>query len=1004
MPRKINVIFPLLLAFCMTTIFPPSLAADYVFNADLGKFVRADAEFFETAAEQFEHAKELEEKKAYKDAEAAYNFVYRKFPDSPLAQEAIMRIGAVQEKEAKYNQAFQSYQVLIDNYPQSAYTNEVLEKQYQIGNMFLSGKKGKILNLPILPARAEAVKVFKKINENAPFSEYGIKALYQLALTYKKKKENADAILTFQKFIDNYPTHELIPEAYFQLAELSYNRSMSRNNDRRLYKEAKERLNDFLRRYPNTADTERVARYLVNLDERDAESLYNIALYYEQTGYLDSAIVYYEELVATYPELGWAKKAKKRLGSFDDPKKFLLEGQKMLETKLGALEAERLALSGAESAADIDKHSEILATIDQVQSDLKRLDKEKKNEVRIRWESLRRKRWELVDKKRKLKEKALKKSPSSDLEVAIARWRDSIEAEEYVLKMEERDIIALEKSLGVKNYFPFKKIFKRSTLGFGDIENFKSKNIQKLKDELNAREAEKEELYEAVRRIDTDLTDLKSEQELLYDSVQKGMPRSEKEAVALLRAEEEYDVLKDTLRSKREELSEHEGFAAKIANVSGKSFTDSLNPFKKKAPESLAAKKQKMSEKIVSLKKEIDYENSQIERLKVLSADLEKVEAQAATEEAPEIDRALRTVAQETIDSRQARKQVMALEKKINTAHQSVNDGYAQKARLLAELDETVMGISKERTPFIVRSLRAVFSPFVALYKGTHAFLFGLKDTEIKIAEKTAQLEKKELDNESLARVSEIKERIKRVSDEVRRAELSIVEFEVELEKLIQSLQGEIEIKKLRSLQTDKQFVENDIVERSAYLAALQNELHAAELLFEKTSLTAETEKAAPLSEKDKKDFDTNERVRLIKVDIAQIEDALGEKKKELDRKKEVFHLSRRRVLEASDKKKNAIKDVKLQKKIDAQMNDKSDRVQYIRAILDEELVLLSRYNEIMQAKLARIKKHIEVMDKYQDKELTYMKELQKKTYQTLDEINSARIQFESERARLDAA
>jgi len=1004
MHLKYFVTIPLVMLFSLALFFPNPSFADYVYNVDVGKFVRADTEIFDSAAEQFKHAEKLEENGNLDDAENAYSYVFRKFPDSPLAQDAIIKIGEVQEKQEKYKKAFQNYQKIIDLYPQSRLTDEVLARQYKIGNLFLSGKKAKLLNLSIVPGLPQAVKIFQKINENGPFSDYGRKAQFQLALTYKKKGDLKDSIAAFQKYIDNYPNTELASEAYFQLAEIAYKRSMRRNNDRRLFKEATQHLQDFLHRYPDTADTERISEMLANLADRDAESIYNIAMYYEDASYLDSAIMYYKQVVKEYPGSEWAENATERLKTFEDPEKFLLEGKKMLNSRLQQLEAEKhsIEVSDDDSPVTEDIGRLLEEKIETVKEDLKRLEKEKRNEIRIRWESLRRKKWELSDKKKRLKkkEKALREHPSADLDAAIARWRESLVAEDYALKMEERELRALEKNLGIKRFFSLGNIFKRSTLGFGDIAHFKAKDIDKIEVEVKELENTKQALYDELNMFDDSLSQLQTEHDKLYKKVDTDLLKKEEQELA--REQKKLGEIEKKLAENKNNLKKTQSLASSLSSIPG----TLIKPFKRTPRAKKRAEINSVKSDIRDSKDEIALARTRLERLEEVHGKLNAKKAEVVAPAASEEDESKDdwSIPQERIDKRNARKQVMGLEKKINSAHQMIDDGLKRRKKLLKQLDKTVDEIDRKETPFILRLTKGLASPFVSVYDGSKAFLFGLEDIETQIEKKTDAADKKTASSLSRPKYRAVKDAIKQVDSEIQRAELALIEHELALEKLIADLEGKIKVRKSKTFSVQGSDIEKKIAEQRAYIEAAeaemtetQNKLVALEEEFaNEYGIDSQDEM---IIEADVESTEDDQELLLKAVD--DLEEALDVQKRIVREKEEAFQEKQHSLLRKTSKKTIAAHNAKFQKKIENIKKKKADVIDSALSVLSEQEEYLAKYEDIIHNKITRIKKHIEVMDQYQDTALDDMKETQKAAYKELDEVTSYMKRLDDERAAL---
>ena len=178
-----NKFFAVFLIFSLIFIsYPSSSSAEFVWNSTLGRFVRTDTTIMETAEEQFAYANEMKKKGELDEAVKAYEILFRTYPNTLYAQDALMLMAEIQEEKRDFFQAFKNYQQVVDLYPYSDKLDTIVERQFRIGNVFLGGEKGRIFNLPIMPSLPKAIEVFQTVSQNAPFSEYGEKSQFNLGI------------------------------------------------------------------------------------------------------------------------------------------------------------------------------------------------------------------------------------------------------------------------------------------------------------------------------------------------------------------------------------------------------------------------------------------------------------------------------------------------------------------------------------------------------------------------------------------------------------------------------------------------------------------------------------------------------------------------------------------------------------------------------------------------------------------------------------------------------
>src|SRR3989338_2374832 len=133
-----------------------------------------------TPQEQYEWARGFYEAKDYKKAVREFSKIPKHFPDSDYSPKGYLGLAESYEGMGEYYKAFQIYQKLLDGYPSFAESDVIIERQYRIGNLFFEGHKRKILGVEILPSGEQAIEIFKKVADNAPYGPQGETAQYKI--------------------------------------------------------------------------------------------------------------------------------------------------------------------------------------------------------------------------------------------------------------------------------------------------------------------------------------------------------------------------------------------------------------------------------------------------------------------------------------------------------------------------------------------------------------------------------------------------------------------------------------------------------------------------------------------------------------------------------------------------------------------------------------------------------------------------------------------------------
>lgn len=291
--------------------------AYWVWTPESGKWENPKYAAKDTPEEQLEYAVGFYEGHNYKICLREFKKLIKYYPLSKEAPTAQYYIGRVMEDLDKPYEAFKAYQKVIDLYPYTEYVDEVIEREYKIGEMFFAGRKLKLLGPLKIPAKDKAIEILKTVADNAPYGKYADQALFKQGLCYKDISDYDNAILTFKRLIDDYPNSSLLDKARYQLAECSRLLSLKPDYDQTPTAVAREEFEDFIEKHPESKMSDDAAKVVTKLKNREAENAYKIGEFYESRRIAESAAVYYRDVIEKYPDTEWAKKAQERLSEIE---------------------------------------------------------------------------------------------------------------------------------------------------------------------------------------------------------------------------------------------------------------------------------------------------------------------------------------------------------------------------------------------------------------------------------------------------------------------------------------------------------------------------------------------------------------------------------------------------------------------------------------------------------------------------------------------------------------
>ncbi len=733
--------------------FAPSLTGFgyWVWSPEAGKFVNPESQGQDSAEEQYNYAMKFYKDKNLDEAFEQLKNIVKKFPNSKTAPEAQYRIGTIYEEKGDYLKAFRAYKKLVESYPQSDRFSEVIEREFRIGNLFLSGKKGKFAGLEILPSLPRAAEVFQHIGTQAPFSEYGGKAQFQLGVTYRKWSHYAEALKAFQEVIDQYPQSELVSQARYQLAETSYLRSATEFRNQRALDEASTEVNRFLTRYPDSNISEKAAKLRQAIDEKNAEKNYRIAAYYEKQNYVQSALIYYNDVSTRYPNTQWGEKSSRKLKTLKEPEKYFSDQEKELSERLQALDTELKKESEKTGKEGLEAERKILKERQKI------VEKSKKETFKIRKDDLARRQRELKEKFKNLgkKKKLMAKNQSEDFKRAMERWHASLMSEQDSLYKEKEQLAGWQQELGVRDksrvpdFVPF--LGERST-ELEKVRRMQAKNLYKLSKQKKSLLEEKEFLYKrygegAALLKQIEMEGMSPSEKKAGEEPQKEISKKEQEMFQ--EAGQEIANLQKKLDQKTASYRSHYGKAAgfswkripsQVVNVSADAFTKSidksweiLNPFDRSGTQG-EERQQRLLESRMHLKEKTASQQNIVQTL------TEAFDAQLAFEERRRL--LFKLESRDQVNLMELRKAIKTLEKEVRSSYEEIEDRHRRQKQLLDELE----GLLKERKSqdtFFRRAGKTAGAPALAGAKLVRSFLFGLPHREVELTEAARELTEK---------------------------------------------------------------------------------------------------------------------------------------------------------------------------------------------------------------------------------------------------------------------
>src|SRR2546428_1617249 len=265
------------------------------------------------AEELFHIGQEAEKNGNTKRAIKAYRTLVRRHPKDALAPGSAFRSAQLQEQLHDYMSAADAYRFVVERYPTDLHFNEAIEGQFRIGEMYLGGKKLKLIGIPMASSLDRAVEIFAAVIRTAPYGKYTARAQFDIGLAREKQGANDAAIQAYQAVVDKFPNDPVAANAQYQIGYIWFTAARQGTKDLAASDNARTAFQDFLFRYPNSEKVAQTRANLQLLERKQTSRAFGIAKFYDKQKYYRAAVIYYNEVIRQQPGSTERGSAQKRI-------------------------------------------------------------------------------------------------------------------------------------------------------------------------------------------------------------------------------------------------------------------------------------------------------------------------------------------------------------------------------------------------------------------------------------------------------------------------------------------------------------------------------------------------------------------------------------------------------------------------------------------------------------------------------------------------------------------
>lgn len=249
-----------------------------------------------------------------------YDTILKKYPFTNTASEAAYGKALNLRQNAGLKDAFNAFQVLVNNYRQSARFSDAVQQQYELAEEAKGGKKQRsVILVPMKMGPNEVIGLYKQVISNAPFGKFAPLAQFSIAEIHQDQGEKAEAITAYQAVVDNYPSSKEAAEAQFRIGAIS-NIAAKKTEDSSNLVASRDALQTYVTTNPSGERSSEARNLLNQIDVEEANRSLVIGKFYEKSGKPKAAAIYYNEaLKYGTPEVSEEARTRLAAVSSSDP-------------------------------------------------------------------------------------------------------------------------------------------------------------------------------------------------------------------------------------------------------------------------------------------------------------------------------------------------------------------------------------------------------------------------------------------------------------------------------------------------------------------------------------------------------------------------------------------------------------------------------------------------------------------------------------------------------------
>ncbi len=237
--------------------------------------------------------------------------------------------------QGKLEKAGNAYQKFLSDYPRSGLYDAAMERQFSIANAYLNGQKKPVLLVFKIKGYDEGEKMMDRIVDRAGDAPIAISAARTVAESQEKRGKFSDAYLEWSKVSNRWGTGQIGKDALLGMGRCKHAGYKGPKYDASGLISAETYYENFESRYPQDANIFGIGDKIKQIKEQKAYKEFSIGQYYQKTGNVQAANLYFEMIGNEWPN----STAAKMIGKAIEENKKILEKEKKWKAlkKIGKL-------------------------------------------------------------------------------------------------------------------------------------------------------------------------------------------------------------------------------------------------------------------------------------------------------------------------------------------------------------------------------------------------------------------------------------------------------------------------------------------------------------------------------------------------------------------------------------------------------------------------------------------------------------------------------------------